>query len=188
MEEREKIILISCGYFEPEITERIKDDISSVFNYPVFYKHCTMDISSFYNPGRRQYDANKILTTISENSPQGYIKTVGLLRVDLFIPILTYIFGQASLNGNIAIASLYRLRNELYGLAIDNELLLERFSKVVVHELGHTFGLIHCHDPFCIMRSSTYVEDLDQKDKYLCHVCSEEMKNRSGSSKIPKSS
>ncbi len=173
LEKREKIILISCGYFDKEISDKILFDIERIFHYPVFFKQCSLDISNFYNPGRRQYDANLILKTIMENAPGGFIKTVGLLRVDLFIPILTYIFGQAFLNGNIAIASLYRLRNELYGLEVNNELLLERFSKVVIHELGHTFGLIHCHDPFCIMRSSTYVEDIDQKDIHFCHTCRE---------------
>jgi archaemetzincin len=112
-----------------------------------------------------------ILKAIKERAPEGFSRIVGLLRVDLFIPILTYIFGQAYLEGNIAIASLYRLRNELYGLKADNDLLLERFSKVVIHELGHSYGLIHCLDPVCIMRSSTYVEDIDQKENRLCKHC-----------------
>ena len=114
MEEKEKIILIACGYFEKEIIDKIAFDVERIYHYPVHFKQCSLDISNFYHPGRRQYDANQILKTISENSPEGYIKTIGLLRVDLFIPILTYIFGQAYLKGNIAIASLYRLRNELY--------------------------------------------------------------------------
>jgi archaemetzincin len=171
--QKKTIILASCGHFENEITEIIANHITNVFHLPVFQKRCTLDLSNFYNPGRRQYDANLILKVISEKVPEGYIKTVGLLRVDLYIPILTYIFGQAFLNGNTAIASLFRLRNELYGLKPDNNLLLDRFSKVVLHELGHTFGLIHCLDPVCIMRSSTYVEDLDQKEVHFCHSCRE---------------
>jgi archaemetzincin len=75
------------------------------------------------------------------------------------------------LNGNIAIASLYRLRNELYGMKNDEGLMTERFSKEVIHELGHTFGLIHCHHSTCVMRSSTYVEDIDQKNLHLCDRC-----------------
>lgn len=92
-------------------------------------------------------------------------------RVDLFIPILTYIFGQAAFRGRTGIASLYRLRNEQYGMKKNEWLLIDRFTKVVIHELGHTFGLIHCHVPSCVMRSSTYVEDIDQKDKHLCIRC-----------------
>ena len=50
-------------------------------------------------------------------------------------------------------------------------LLLERFRKEAIHELGHMFGLIHCSDPVCVMRSSTYVEDIDQKSQALCPKC-----------------
>ena len=99
---------------------------------------------------------------------------MGLFRVDLYIPILTYIFGQAVLNGKAGIASLYRLRNELYGL-MNRTLLIDRFSKVVLHEMGHSFGLIHCHNPVCIMRSSTYVEDIDQKEGHFCRSCREQL-------------
>lgn len=103
------------------------------------------------------------------------LKTMGLLRVDLYIPILTYIFGQSVLNGKTSIASIYRLRNELYGLNPDNRLLEERFRKVIAHEMGHAFGLIHCLNPACIMRSSTYVEDLDQKELRFCSKCRDEL-------------
>ena len=172
---QKRIILVSCGHFENEIISKVAELIHKEFNFPTFYKKCTLDLSSYYNPGRRQYDANLIIKAISENVPDGFIKTIGLMRVDLYIPILTYIFGQAFLNGNTAIASLYRLRNELYGLKPDSDLLFDRFSKVVLHELGHTFGLIHCMDPVCIMRSSTYVEDLDQKEAHFCRHCKKEL-------------
>lgn len=165
------IILVSCGTFEKPLTGRIALEVQGAFRIPVKYRDCPLDFEPFYNPVRRQYDANAILKAVSEKAPPVAIKTIGLLRVDLYIPILTYIFGQAPLNGHAGIASLFRLRNELYGLIQDDELLIERFSKVVVHELGHTFGLIHCNHPVCIMRSSTYVEDLDQKGIHFCHSC-----------------
>jgi len=105
------------------------------FNYPVLFKECSVDLSVFYNPGRRQYDANRILKQVSELSSPNSVKIMGLFSVDLFIPILTYIFGQAILNGNTGIASLYRLRNELYGLEQDTALLIERFLSKTRHYL-----------------------------------------------------
>ena len=173
--ENQDIILVSCGLFEKKLTERVAKDVSQEFHYAVDLRECSLDISHFYNPGRRQYDANELLRMISERAPHDAIKVIGMVRVDLYIPILTYIFGQAALNGYTGVASLYRLRNEHYGLEPDYGLLIERFSKVIIHELGHTFGLIHCSNPVCVMRSSTYVEDLDQKEKHFCHRCRAEL-------------
>nr|MDA3954291.1 matrixin family metalloprotease [Bacteroidales bacterium] len=62
-------------------------------------------------------------------------------------------------------------RNELYGLKQSKTILNERLRKVIIHEIGHMFGLIHCQNPVCVMRSSTYVEDLDQKSQNLCIKC-----------------
>jgi archaemetzincin len=169
------IILTSCGLFEKKLTGRVAEDVSREFHYPVIQTDCSLDINHFYNPGRRQYDANKLLNMITLRAPQDALKVIGMVRVDLYIPILTYIFGQAKLNGISGVASLYRLRNEHYGLDPDDELLCNRFSKVVIHELGHTFGLIHCSNPVCVMRSSTYVEDLDQKNKQFCYRCRAEL-------------
>jgi archaemetzincin len=168
---KNKIIIVTCGRFEKETTRHIRRDISRVFGAQTDLKECDMDITAFYNPARRQYNADLLLESLSDRVPAGYMKYFSLFRGDLFIPILTYIFGQAKLNGNLGIASMFRLRNELYGLAPDKELMLERFSKVVIHEIGHMYGLIHCHNPICVMRSSTYVEDLDMKRTEFCQQC-----------------
>lgn len=173
--EKAGIILVSCGLFENKLVRKVASDVSSVFQVQVSIKECTLDVNQFYNPGRRQYDANAVLKMISENAPHDALKVIGMLRVDLYIPILTYIFGQATLYGDAGVVSLYRLRNEHYGLPPDYDMLIERFSKVIIHELGHTFGLIHCSNPVCVMRSSTYVEDIDQKDKSFCYRCRAEL-------------
>ena len=165
------ILLISHGNFEMDFVEKIAREIARVFASPVHIEFSHMDLNEFYDPIRRQYNANSILNTIDSRSPELHLKNIGIFKVDLFIPILTYIFGQAALNGSAGVASLYRLRNEHYGIKKDENLLLERFTKVIIHELGHMFGLIHCKNPICVMRSSTYVEDIDQKNQNFCIQC-----------------
>ena len=173
--EKQSIILISCDHFEKDVTDNIVEAITHEFHLPVIFKEYDFEISNYYSPGRRQYDANRILKEVSEIVLPDSFKKIGLFRVDLFIPILTYIFGQAILNGDTGIVSLYRLRNELYGLKQSKELLNERLKKVIIHEIGHMFGLIHCQNPVCVMRSSTYVEDIDQKSQNLCAKCKTEI-------------
>lgn len=166
------IILISFGSFEKDLLEMIVQDVEHEFLLPVRIRDGHLDLSDFYNPSRRQYNGFSLLKEVETKFADDETKTLGLFDVDLFIPILTYIFGQAYLNGRAGIASVFRLRNERYGLKRDDKLLVDRFRKEVIHELGHAFGLIHCHDQTCVMRSSTYVEDIDQKSHHLCNRCS----------------
>lgn len=145
------------------------------YSVPVNLKTAYLDLNPYFDPSRKQYNGNVLLREIDLKYATDDSKTIGLFDVDLFIPILTYIFGQAYLNGRSGIASGYRLRNERYGLPSDGEVLKQRFSKEVIHELGHSYGLIHCHTPRCVMQSSTYVEDIDQKKTALCNDCREKL-------------
>ena len=165
------ITLLSFGHFERSFLEKISESVVLEFDCVANIRDGRIDLSEFFDSGRRQYNADQLLRESESLSIPGSHKTIGLFNVDLFIPILTYIFGQAQLGGRTAIASLYRLNNESYGIITDEEFLLERFKKEVIHELGHTFGLIHCHTSTCVMRSSTYVEDIDQKEAHLCPKC-----------------
>jgi archaemetzincin len=169
------ITLISFGHFRKDILELIAQEVKHQFLLPVMFREGHIDLSEFYDSARRQYNGNMLLIKVDKEFASDWSKTLGLFSVDLFIPILTFIFGQAAFKGRTGIASLYRLSNERYGIDANDKLLIERFTKEVVHELGHTFGLVHCIVPSCVMRSSTYVEDIDQKEQNLCLRCREEL-------------
>jgi archaemetzincin len=167
----ENISLISFGYFDKDLLDMASDHIVREFHMPVRTREGFLDLSEFYDPARRQYNGTLLLNKIDADFSGDLSKTVGLFNVDLFIPILTYIFGQAYLNGRAGIVSVYRFSNERYGMKPDDILLADRFRKEIIHELGHMFGLVHCTDPICVMRSGAYVEDIDQKNHNLCEKC-----------------
>jgi len=165
------IILISNGIITPGYLQGVQEVVFQKFGLPVIIMENQGELAPFFDPYRKQYNANELLKDTARLAPANAYKTIGLYRVDLFIPILTYIFGQAILNGPTAVVSLHRLKNEFYGLKKDETLVLVRFKKVVLHELGHSFGLKHCHQYGCVMNSSTYVEELDQKSNDFCRQC-----------------
>jgi archaemetzincin len=98
-------------------------------------------------------------------------RVLGVTVGDLYVPVLTFVFGEAQVEGNCAPVSIARLREEFYGLPADESLLRERLLKESVHELGHTFGLRHCADWRCVMSSSYGVERLDIKSALFGPAC-----------------
>jgi archaemetzincin len=96
---------------------------------------------------------------------------LGLTAVDLYIPILTFVFGEAQMGGPCAVVSAHRLRQEFYGLHPDPTVFLERLLKESVHEIGHTLDLTHCEDYRCAMAPSHAVEWIDLKEGALCPSC-----------------
>src|SRR2546425_5768844 len=98
-------------------------------------------------------------------------RLLGVTGLDLYIPILTFVFGEAQLGGPCAVVSAHRLRQEFYGLPPNKELLRQRLRKEAVHELGHTFDLTHCDDYRCAMAPSHAVEWIDLKESTLCATC-----------------
>lgn len=145
--------------------------LAACFSLPVRRMHCDIDLEQTFDPVRGQYHSSEILLQLIRNAPPDTAKILGVAAVDLFVPILTYVFGEAQLGGIGALVSLHRLNSRLYGLPENNQLLLERLIKESIHELGHTFGLLHCTTPGCALNASTYVEDIDQKSDQVCDAC-----------------
>lgn len=143
------------------------------FGVPVRIRHRSLPIDRFYDRQRGQYNSTDILQYLEQPASPGDAGTriVGVTGHDLFIPILTYVFGEAALGGNVAVVSYHRFRNELYGLHPDQGLLRERLQKVATHELGHSLGLVHCSLPTCVMHAASYVEELDLKGNGFCGFC-----------------
>lgn len=166
-----RIHIISFTFRDHQFLEQVRHAVSHEFGVAVKIREGHMDLTRHLDPTRKQYQADEILQQFHQHYSNGHKKVLGIFNVDLFIPILTFIYGQAYLNGDAGIASTYRLNPSRYGMPEDQQLLCTRTIKEVIHELGHTYGLIHCHHPGCVMNSSTYVEDIDQKDASFCSSC-----------------
>ncbi len=119
---------------------------------------------------RNQYYSTALLQAMHP-LVEGCARLLAVTSLDLYVPVLTFVFGEAELGGSRALVSLHRLRQEFYGLPANRELLHERLVKESVHELGHTFGLRHCDDWRCVMTSSHAVERLDVKGAQFCAAC-----------------
>lgn len=124
-----------------------------------------------YDLKRAQYQSAEIMKTLAQHVPHDAARVLGVTGVDLATPMLSFLFGQAQLDGPVAVVSLCRLRQDFYGLPADESLLRERTVKEVLHELGHTFGLVHCLEPECAMSLATHIELVDAKAERYCANC-----------------
>ncbi len=174
------IELQPLGDAEPDVLASLCRALHEAFGVPAKVRDGFIDIGRFYDERRAQYNSTDILHHIGgvlshppkvHHPPPERVCVVGVTRSDLFIPILTYVFGEAALGGNAAVVSYHRFRNELYGLAADWDLMVERLRKVAIHEIGHMLGLVHCTLQYCVMHSASYVEELDLKGHEFCPFC-----------------
>ncbi|MDI6819458.1 MAG: archaemetzincin family Zn-dependent metalloprotease [Candidatus Hodarchaeaceae archaeon] len=123
-----------------------------------------------YDPHRMQYRADIVLERVLHTA-RGEGKVLALTDVDLYVPRLNFVFGQAQCPGTVALVSLRRLDPAFYGEPSDYELLLKRATKEAVHELGHTFGLNHCSALGCVMTFSNSIFEVDEKKAKFCERC-----------------
>jgi archaemetzincin len=164
-----KITLKPLGNIADETMEELKDRVGGIFHCPVEIEAGFSDLAEAYNPQRKQYLSFELLASLKKSERDE--RVVGIADVDLYVPRLNFVFGEADAGSGTAIISLCRLRQEYYGLAPDEALFLERATKEIVHELGHTFGLGHCPNNKCVMHFSNSLADTDLKEAHFCPEC-----------------
>jgi archaemetzincin len=123
----------------------------------------TLDPAPALNAVRGQYDSTRLLAELKERHRDGIV--VGAAACDLYVPVLTFVFGEAEMPGRAAIFSIHRLREEFYGLPPNRFLLAGRAVRELWHEVGHLHGLAHCPDWTCVMSPSHAVERVDAKSE-----------------------
>jgi archaemetzincin len=150
--------------------EQLAAALARTFHTPCRIRPETWDIGFSFDEKRRQFYSTAILQYL-ERAGDPDARVLGVTAADLFVPVLTFVFGEAQLDGNCAVVSTARLAEEHYGMPPREDLLRERLAKEAAHELGHTFGLRHCADWRCVMASSHAVERLDVKGAEFCPHC-----------------
>jgi archaemetzincin len=145
--------------------------VEEVFGVKTDVLKSSLNVDRAFDQSRGQHNSTALLAQLLSLSLSPKEKNILVVEVDLYIPVLTFVFGEAQLSGMAAIVSTHRLQNQFYGMHHDAALMLVRLEKEIIHELGHTFGLYHCRQFECVMRSSTYVEEIDLKQAVPCQAC-----------------
>jgi archaemetzincin len=145
--------------------------LGSAFRLPVLRVDPVDEPAPAYSPQRGQWSSAAFLETLLGRVPPGAERLLGVTERDLFVPVLSFVYGQAQLGGRVAVVSLARLRPAFHGLPEAPAVLERRAATEAVHEIGHTFGLVHCLDRRCPMSLSIDLPDLDGKTATPCAAC-----------------
>jgi len=163
--------LLPIGNVDDALLKDLCPAVEEILCVPCQVLPRRLDPEFAFHGERQQYHSSEILQRMQSFLTADSWRVLGITAVDLYIPILSFVFGEAQMGGPCAVLSTHRLRQDFYGLPADQELFLQRVIKEAIHEVGHTLDLTHCGDYRCVMASSHAVEWIDLKDSALCNTC-----------------
>lgn len=159
------IIISPIGELPPWISLLLEEKLADFFKFKTCVASLVSDIEFAHDPDRNQYHSTPILKELENRCPDQGLKVVAVTREDLFIPVLTHVYGEAQLGGRACIVSIARLIKGQKDMGAD------RMVKEAIHELGHCFDLRHCEDAHCIMHYCRKLDDVDKKSSRFCRYC-----------------
>lgn len=162
--------VIALGPVEPLALEVVASHLQAILELPAQVLGTWPEPTEAWLPLRRQYDASLILRGLAHGQGPGVLR-LGVTALDLCLPILTHVLGEARLGGLVGVVSLRRLAQGPAGQPEPPGLVYGRLAKVALHEAGHALGLPHCRHPGCLMGFSAGLAQLDAQDLEFCPSC-----------------
>jgi archaemetzincin len=166
-----KLYLVPVGEVPGDVLTTLQPELEGTFDVACAIAPALPQPLNACHRSRAQYLSSKILEELGRLDLPGASRLLGVVDLDLYVPELNFVFGQATMGGRQALIALPRLRQSFYGLAEDRDLFHLRVLKEAVHELGHTLGLGHCRDRSCVMSFSNSLRDTDVKGASFCPTC-----------------
>jgi len=168
---KDTILIVSMNLYDVNLLANVGTKVESFYKTPV--KYITKNLPKFaYIPSINRYNANKLIQYLSEINTDNYKFIVGITSKDICTKKDEYlnwgIFGLGTLNNTGCVISTFRMRNN-----VSPSKLLIRTQKVVLHEIGHNYGLPHCTTSYpCFMKDARgTIKEVDEEPLELCKVC-----------------
>jgi archaemetzincin len=167
---RPVIAVALIGDAPPTTIEKLGPILRETFDADIVAAPAVALPASSWSASRKQYSSTKLLDALASIKRPEWERLLGIADVDLYVPDLNFVFGEADPRRGVAVFSLARLR-----AGAGETLLARRAATEAVHELGHTYGLSHCDEPTCVMWFSNTLSESDRKGTKFCPAHQKEL-------------
>jgi archaemetzincin len=174
--QKKPMVLLQPLQFHDANTLRfLADSIEKFYPVEMIIAHSKEFPAHAYYKPRNRYRADSTIKWLLQVKPDSVRTIVGITNEDVSVdkgPHLDYgVMGLGYKPGKACVVSTFRIRKT----ARSNNHLRQRLFKLVVHEMGHNFGLDHCPDETCIMADAEGQMKLDQ-EKDFCMSCKQRVR------------
>jgi len=172
--------------------ETLKDFTQRYFCMPVVLLSVSrVDTNTFTSrinqlTRNKQYQAMDILNFLLNNLPSDAFCILAITMTDLYPePSWNFVFGYASFRQRVGVFSFARYYPDFYGVSMgskgDNDIkFLLRCCKILGHETGHMYGMMHCISYHCCMNGSNHLREFDAQPIHLCPICLQKLQRSVG--------
>ena len=168
LDSKRVIVIQPLGEFNSSLSNNLLTSLET-FKRKVYIKPPIDIPKNFYVEQRKRYRADSIIKFLRHLHGKDTL-TVGITNYDISTTkngIKDWgVMGLGYRPGKSCVVSTFRLNNRN---------IKEQFCKVVIHEIGHTFGLPHCENKTCLMRDAEGGNPLNE-EKDFCKHCKERLK------------
>lgn len=178
---KQPIALQPFGKIDPQLLQQVVNGIKKIFCKVEVNIQPAIPMPKYaYYKQRKRYRAEKLLNYLESfyhhQKKKKYVKIIGFTRKDISTTKGKYydwgIFGLAYLGDRPGVVSTFRLRRN----AKSEKHFMERLIKVVIHELGHTFGVSHCPVKGCVMEDARgTIKTVDAGGAEFCFRCKQKL-------------
>lgn len=167
----DSILLVNMAFEESYLINPIKEKVKSFYHIPVKSISAELPAFAFFKP-RNRYRADSLLNYLAALNKGQYRFVAGLTSKDISCTNGNVddwgVFGLGSLSAKGCVTSSFRLRKKA-----SVSLLTERIQKVVLHEIGHNYGLEHCTSAYpCFMKAADgKISEVDAEPMDMCKIC-----------------
>ncbi len=102
------IHLLRIGEVEGGLLTDLQQGLASEFRMCCEVLPVSFDSRFAFHAERQQYHSTEILVRMSRELPANSWRVLGVTGLDLYIPILTFVFGEAQVGESCAVVSYHR--------------------------------------------------------------------------------